>query len=99
MFFNPETGIDIDGAWIDMNEPSSVIHLFLFPGKTATEKCISSAIILVLTPSSLLESKRCHQTGRLYPRIQTHLSLVRRLICRNAHLQLLRSANMREIIS
>lgn len=23
LFFNPETGIDIDGAWIDMNEPSS----------------------------------------------------------------------------
>lgn len=23
-FFSPETGIDIDGAWIDMNEPSSV---------------------------------------------------------------------------
>jgi hypothetical protein len=24
MFFDPQTGIDIDGAWIDMNEPSSV---------------------------------------------------------------------------
>lgn len=24
IFFDPETGIDIDGAWIDMNEPSSV---------------------------------------------------------------------------
>ena len=24
MFFNAETGIDIDGAWIDMNEPASV---------------------------------------------------------------------------
>ena len=24
MFFDPATGIDIDGAWIDMNEPSSV---------------------------------------------------------------------------
>ncbi|EGN96446.1 glycoside hydrolase family 31 protein [Serpula lacrymans var. lacrymans S7.3] len=23
MFYSPETGIDIDGAWIDMNEPSS----------------------------------------------------------------------------
>ncbi|KAI8974202.1 alpha-glucosidase [Trametes punicea] len=23
MFYNPDTGIDIDGAWIDMNEPSS----------------------------------------------------------------------------
>ncbi|KZS89841.1 alpha-glucosidase [Sistotremastrum niveocremeum HHB9708] len=23
LFFNPETGIDIDGAWIDMNEPAS----------------------------------------------------------------------------
>lgn len=24
MFYSPETGLDIDGAWIDMNEPSSV---------------------------------------------------------------------------
>lgn len=24
LFFNPRTGIDIDGAWIDMNEPASV---------------------------------------------------------------------------
>ncbi|EIM82359.1 alpha-glucosidase [Stereum hirsutum FP-91666 SS1] len=23
MFYNPDTGLDIDGAWIDMNEPSS----------------------------------------------------------------------------
>ncbi|KAF8191583.1 alpha-glucosidase [Mycena galopus ATCC 62051] len=23
LFYNPETGLDIDGAWIDMNEPSS----------------------------------------------------------------------------
>ena len=23
MFYSPETGLDIDGAWIDMNEPSS----------------------------------------------------------------------------
>jgi hypothetical protein len=24
MFYSPDSGIDIDGAWIDMNEPSSV---------------------------------------------------------------------------
>src|SRR6266702_3345065 len=23
-FYNPKTGFDIDGAWIDMNEPASV---------------------------------------------------------------------------
>ena len=29
-FFNPSTGIDIDGSWIDMNEPSSVgINFFI----------------------------------------------------------------------
>ncbi|KAF8814168.1 hypothetical protein BYT27DRAFT_7130231 [Phlegmacium glaucopus] len=26
-FFNPDTGIDIDGSWIDMNEPSSFCNL------------------------------------------------------------------------
>ena len=24
LFYNPDTGVDIDGSWIDMNEPSSV---------------------------------------------------------------------------
>ena len=24
LFYDPDTGLDIDGAWIDMNEPSSV---------------------------------------------------------------------------
>ena len=24
LFYNPGTGLDIDGAWIDMNEPASV---------------------------------------------------------------------------
>lgn len=23
MFFDPETGVDIDGLWIDMNEPTN----------------------------------------------------------------------------
>lgn len=23
-FFSPETGVDIDGLWIDMNEPTNV---------------------------------------------------------------------------
>lgn len=23
-FFDPDTGIDVDGAWLDMNEPSNV---------------------------------------------------------------------------
>jgi len=32
-FYNPTTGFDIDGAWIDMNEPASVRRThFLFRG-------------------------------------------------------------------
>ncbi|KAF8061837.1 alpha-glucosidase [Lyophyllum atratum] len=27
MFYSPETGVDIDGAWIDMNEPASFCNL------------------------------------------------------------------------
>ncbi|KAF9443144.1 glycoside hydrolase family 31 protein [Macrolepiota fuliginosa MF-IS2] len=27
LFYNPDTGLDIDGAWIDMNEPSSFCNL------------------------------------------------------------------------
>ena len=31
MFYDPKTGLDIDGAWIDMNEPSSVsLDLIVF---------------------------------------------------------------------
>ena len=29
-FYNPEAGFDIDGSWIDMNEPTSVRHLWLY---------------------------------------------------------------------
>lgn len=28
-FFNPKTGIDIDGLWIDMNEPTNVSKIDL----------------------------------------------------------------------
>lgn len=27
LFYNPTTGLDIDGSWIDMNEPASVCPL------------------------------------------------------------------------
>ena len=71
-FYNPATGFDIDGAWIDMNEPTSVRRLwlsftvlicggFVFLG--------SSAFTLVTTPShrrlqttSLLLALHRHQT-------------------------------------
>lgn len=35
-FYNPETGIDIDGAWIDMNEPSNVRYEPIV-GKSVTD--------------------------------------------------------------
>lgn len=28
LFYNPKTGVDIDGAWIDMNDPASVSSLY-----------------------------------------------------------------------
>ena len=30
LFYNPTTGLDIDGAWIDMNEPANVRTVPLF---------------------------------------------------------------------
>ena len=35
LFYNPDTGIDIDGAWIDVNEPSSVSSTFSHPHCTS----------------------------------------------------------------
>ncbi|KAF8496804.1 alpha-glucosidase [Russula emetica] len=34
-FYNPETGFDIDGVWIDMNEPSSAIENGFPPNRTS----------------------------------------------------------------
>ncbi|KAG8785669.1 hypothetical protein FRC12_017286 [Ceratobasidium sp. 428] len=38
-FFNPETGIDIDGAWIDMNEPASFC---LYPCDNPEEQAVGN---------------------------------------------------------
>ena len=53
-FYNPATGFDIDGAWIDMNEPASVRRTrFLFRRPhTCIHLCrISSAYTLAMIPS------------------------------------------------
>lgn len=44
LFFNPETGIDIDGLWIDMNEPTNVSQQSPpTPGQnTSSKACIST---------------------------------------------------------
>jgi hypothetical protein len=44
LFYNPTNGIDIDGAWIDMNEPASVCVIF------------SSALLLHFLTPFLLNS-------------------------------------------
>ncbi|KAJ6606229.1 alpha-glucosidase [Mycena vulgaris] len=41
LFYNPETGLDIDGAWIDMNEPSSFCDL---PCDNPFEQAVNQAL-------------------------------------------------------
>ncbi|KAF7353798.1 Glycoside hydrolase family 31 protein [Mycena venus] len=41
LFYNPETGLDIDGAWIDMNEPSSFCDL---PCDNPFEQAVQQAL-------------------------------------------------------
>lgn len=38
LFYNPEDGLDIDGVWIDMNEPANV-SLFCRLACTRTDSC------------------------------------------------------------
>lgn len=84
LFYDPNTGLDIDGAWIDMNEPSSVcaFHL-LWPNSSLKRDAYSSAITPAQTPSSKRESKTCHPQGLARPPIPVHQYLAR-LYSRNA---------------
>ncbi|KAJ7118925.1 alpha-glucosidase [Mycena epipterygia] len=41
IFYNPDTGLDIDGAWIDMNEPSSFCNL---PCDNPFEQAVQQAL-------------------------------------------------------
>jgi hypothetical protein len=50
-FFNAESGVDIDGVWIDMNEPSNVISL------NAVQKAYTLLTKDVVLQLSLLRSR------------------------------------------
>ena len=70
-FYSPATGFDIDGAWIDMNEPTSVRRLWLSFAVLICGGFVflgSSAFTLATIPSyrrlrttSLLLAHRRHQ--------------------------------------
>ena len=53
-FYSPATGFDIDGAWIDMNEPTSVRRLWL---SFAVLIC-SGFVFWVVLPLPLRRSRR-----------------------------------------
>jgi hypothetical protein len=60
-FYSPDTGIDIDGAWIDMNEPSNVSvadHSYLWLRSDHSFFCNSSAIC----PATIHFNKRLNRT-------------------------------------
>ena len=78
-YFNPETGIDIDGAWIDMNEPSSVsIYMFLSVLFLILER--SFVTILAQIPLDLPNSKECLLIGQLPLQILMHRFLEKVLL-------------------
>ena len=74
MFYSPDTGLDIDGAWIDMNEPSSVCALIANSFAAAHAKQYSSATTHAQTPSNKLASRICLLHGQPFHRIPTHPS-------------------------
>lgn len=52
LFYSPSSGLDIDGAWIDMNEPSSVNSTSLHASFHDSTRLCSSATSHAQTPSS-----------------------------------------------
>jgi len=49
LFYDPDNGVDIDGVWIDMNEPASVSFDFpMFPGIFILKLLHSASSVLIL---------------------------------------------------
>ena len=71
LFYNPKNGIDIDGAWIDMNEPSSVSNQVVKYSSFAHISHFSSVIIRARIRSNRPENK-------IYPQraLLSHLHLM-----------------------
>lgn len=68
-FYNPQTGLDIDGAWIDMNEPASVCESRIYRSfalSYVSFYVFSSAICLVMTHSSKRLSKHFLHLGQIH---------------------------------
>ncbi|EMD34263.1 glycoside hydrolase family 31 protein [Gelatoporia subvermispora B] len=75
MFYDPQTGLDIDGAWIDMNEPSSfcsypctdpfeqAVQQDLPPARTSSPPNPTAPIFVSNTGSSEHLSKRVSHKG------------------------------------
>ena len=78
MFYSPDTGIDIDGAWIDMNEPSSVSTRPSPRVMPLTHGLVSSAATLARIPLAKLVIKASlPRVHRRHPH-RTPPSLLRR---------------------
>ncbi len=75
MFYSPEEGLDIDGAWIDMNEPSNVSPLTLLAQFEFDVYASSSVTYHAKIHSSKRSNRRCLLTEQLHLQIMTHPSL------------------------
>ena len=57
LFYNAKTGVDIDGVWIDMNEPANVWCFQLRHLPRYSTRYYSFAVSLVMIPSNKQKNK------------------------------------------
>ena len=80
LFYNAKTGVDIDGVWIDMNEPASVSAIISSIETCMISHTLSSVRTLVTIPLNKLGNKPSLLLAQMLPLTLTHPSSTKLLI-------------------